>query len=356
MTTTREGYEYLNYHNRMQIKSTVKSILCFVLYYLGITHLLLKFYLSKERDLPIVIFVYHRIVENLDSEVNANLTVNHLLKNFRQEMKFLKEWFNIVTLDEAVQNIRRKISPNKPSVVITFDDGFEDNYRLAFPVLKELNIPATIFLTSGLIGTDKLPWVDKIGESIFFTREKQLILNSFSMNTVFNLGSVQDKRNSCEKITIQLKELDYFERMRIAEEIIQKAGNRQTQKRMLNWQEVREMSENNIDFGAHTMTHPILSKMPLDSAKTEINDSKTTIEGKAGIAVKHFAFPNGRKEDFNDELKHYCEEIGFKSVATTIYGNNRIDAADVFALKRLSPGRNMPIFAVDLFRGFLRKD
>lgn len=144
--------------------------------------------------------------------------------------------------------------------------------------------------------------------------------------------------------------------MNLVNEIILKNGGCDNRnKRLLNWQEISEMSSNNISFGSHTMSHPILSKMPVESAKEEILDSKSIIEEKTGLPVKHFAFPNGRAEDFNEELKQYCQKIGFESVSTAIYGNNHIDKTDVFALKRLSPGKNMPIFAVDLIRGFLKK-
>ena len=101
------------------------------------------------------------------------------------------------------------------------------------------------------------------------------------------------------------------------------------------------------------MTHPILSTMPIKDAKQEICNSKYLIEEKLGQKIKHFAFPNGGLSDFTPELESYCKEIGFESVSTAIYGSNRVNS-DVYALKRISPGKNMPIFAVDLVRSFLK--
>lgn len=338
------------------MKKLTKNIICFFVYYSGILNLALKFLINKKTNLPIILLIYHKITEDINSEINDNLTINHPLENFSREMEFLKKWCNIVSLDEALDILKSKRASEKPTIAITFDDGFEDNYRLAFPILKKLNIPATIFLTAGLIGTDHLPWVDRIGESIFHSQQKKLCLNPFFKNTVFSLETVNDKRDSFNKITTQLKEINYSDSVKSVDEIIRQVGEpSNTGKRMLNWHEAREMSENNIAFGAHTMTHPILSKMPTDLAKRQINDSKTTIEEKAGIAVKHFAFPNGRTEDFSEELKQYCKEIGFESVSTAIYGSNPLNT-DTYSLKRISPGKNMPIFAVDLIRAFLRKD
>jgi len=208
---------------------------------------------------------------------------------------------------------------------------------------------------------------------------------------VFTLKTLKQRRIAFEQITGKMKELSNIDREPLVNEIVNELGGANTnafnnlslrgsesdrsnlknriaspsarndtcvcisssQLKMLNWQQIREMSNYGISFQPHTMTHPILSKVPLDKAKEEIRLSKEFIESNLSREVKHFAFPNGRKEDFSEELKQYCREIGFSSVSTAVYGNNAT-GADTYALKRLSPGKNMPIFAVDLIRGFLR--
>lgn len=306
--------------------------------------------------MPIVVLVYHKVTQDIHKEINHNLTINHPLNQFISEMQFLKRHFHIIGLDEAVDAIKNKMGFSGPTLAITFDDGFEDNYRLAFPILKELKIPATIFLTAGVIGTNKLPWVDEIGQAILHTKETSFQLNSCFKDTIFPLRNLQEKRTSYGKITSRLKELTYSERLNLTEEISGKLATPKNKGlRMLNWDEVKEMAQNNISFGAHTMTHPILTKMPFGWAKKEILDSKQVMENRLGIPIKHFAFPNGRPEDFNAALKVYCKELGLESVSTAVYGSNQL-GQDVYALKRISPGKNMPIFAVDLVRGFLRKN
>lgn len=338
------------------MKPLIKYLFCSILYYLGIVNLILLFVLKKKENTPLVIIIYHRVVQNLNNEINDELSINHPLVNFRNEMKFIKKWFKIVSLDEAVTNIMKNKYLMEPTLAVTFDDGYVDNYTLAFPILKELNIPATIFLSTGLIGSKEIVWVDKIGQAFLRTKEKQLSLNSCINGTVFNLKNMYFKRKSFNMIAKKLKELDYSDRMRLTDEILNKLGIfKGLCLRMLNWEEVREMADYNITLGAHSMTHPILSKMPFELAKREILESKLAIENVLETTVKHFAFPNGRMEDFSQELKQYCQEIGFESVSTTVYGHNQVDS-DVYALKRLAPGKNMPIFAFDLIREFLKKD
>ena len=338
------------------MKSLLKQIICFILYYCGIAQIILRFLISKKKNLPVIIMIYHRIAENINKEINTELTINHPLAKFKREMRFLRRHFNIVSLDEAVEIIKKREYPNRPTLAVTFDDGFEDNYKLAFPVLKELNIPATIFLTAGLIGSDELSWEDKIGEAILQTKKKHLLLNSCFNGEIFSLKDIVAKRNAHSCITEKMKEIDYSLQVKITEEIIAQLGQPgKNHIRMLNWPEINEMSAHRITFGAHTMMHPVLSRMPLESAKKEIQESKQIIEQKIGQRVEHFAFPNGRREDFTLVLNDYCRHIGFKSVLTAVYGNNAL-GSDVYALKRLSPGRSMPIFAVDLIRGFLRNE
>jgi peptidoglycan/xylan/chitin deacetylase (PgdA/CDA1 family) len=120
-------------------------------------------------------------------------------------------------------------------------------------------------------------------------------------------------------------------------------------RKMLNWQEAIEMSKNNIYFGAHTVTHPTLSKMDLPEAEREIYNSKRAIENRLGNKAKHFAIPNGKKEDFSEELKQYCKDIGMDTVVSTEPGLAS-SQSDRYFLKRIIPPPAMHIFACELAR------
>jgi len=110
------------------------------------------------------------------------------------------------------------------------------------------------------------------------------------------------------------------------------------------------MAKNGITIGSHSHTHPILSRMPVVKAKEEIFNSKKIIEENLGIKVKHFAFPNGREEDFSEELRDYCREIGFESVASVIYGMNEPSDGNRSVLKRISATAPVWMLAGELVR------
>jgi peptidoglycan/xylan/chitin deacetylase (PgdA/CDA1 family) len=118
---------------------------------------------------------------------------------------------------------------------------------------------------------------------------------------------------------------------------------------MLGWEEICEMADHLISFGAHTHTHPILSKLDETKAKEEIRLSKEIIEKQIGRSVYHFAFPNGRNEDFTDTLRLYCREIGFKSVLSAEYGNTK-SVSNPFSLNRVGIDPDFPCWVMDIAR------
>jgi peptidoglycan/xylan/chitin deacetylase (PgdA/CDA1 family) len=123
---------------------------------------------------------------------------------------------------------------------------------------------------------------------------------------------------------------------------------------MLNWDEVQEMRKDGIAIGSHSHTHPILSRMPIQEAKDEILNSKKIAEKNANIQVKHFSFPNGRKEDFSEELRDYCREIGFESVCSVIYGMNDASEGNAFTLRRVGAISPVSMLAGELVRLFCK--
>ena len=142
------------------------------------------------------------------------------------------------------------------------------------------------------------------------------------------IKTIKEKENANIKVVQALKLRPDNERKELTKELFATLGvdidfiRNHRPRIMLNWDELREMTENGVTIGCHTHTHPILSRMPLEKAKEEILNSKKLIEEDLGIQAKHFAFPNGREEDFSEELRDYCREIGFQSVASAVPGKN----------------------------------
>ncbi len=340
----------------LSIKSLIKKCVCRFLYYSGLLKIMI-FYLSlRRREFPAVIINYHSFVRDYDQTIEVHPTVTHRIDDFNREIRFLKNNFDVVQLDQIVQQLKSGKKFKKPTVAITVDDGFKDNYDLLFPILRKYNVQVTIFLTTGVIGTEKRLWVGRLENKFLETERKAIRLDGIFKGVNFDIGTMEKKRKVYMQIVSRLKNIETQERDRYLQIIGKKLGEPlYDSPNMLNWDQIREMYQAGIQFGAHTVNHPILTNVSLEVGKKEILESKLIIEKELGQPIKHFAFPNGRKRDFNEELRQYCQDIGFESVSSCTYGHND-SLEDVYSLKRIGSEVPISLYALNVFRAFHVKE
>lgn len=214
------------------------------------------------------ILLYHRIADVQDDP--------HLLsvkpKNFKKHINYLKNNYQIISLDFLVKNLEKDKVPKK-SVVITFDDGYADNYYHALPALEEFNVPATIFITSGKIA-DKKPF--------------------------------------------------YWD----------KETRKQDRGRPLTRRELVKLSKSRlIEIGSHTVSHLHLSSLNIKEQKREILVSKRTLENIVKIRIKHFSYPFGAKNDYNKKTVKIVKSCGFISACANFCGMVT-EKSDIYQLPR----------------------
>lgn len=291
---------------------------------------LLKGYCKSQ----ITILMFHRV----GPAKNAWLLPPTDTSDFEDRMKYLSKTHKILSLNELATCLTAGKPLAKKVAVVTFDDGYRDNYRYAFPILKKYKIPATVFLITGHIDTGNLFWFDKIRYVIWNTKIKRLKLDGFED---FSLNSIDNRLLSIYSITEKLKKLKDETKNHLVEKIINisKVDIPHDLGRDVNlsWDEVKEMNEWGIEFGAHTISHPILTRIPLEQAKFEILQSKKEIEKRLGQSVYTFAYPNGTREDFNTGIIDLVRKSGFTCAVTTI-PTIPTTRMNLYKLGRLEPG------------------
>lgn len=336
-----------------RVKTILKLAFCWGVYHSGILHVFIRRVFLKRKNFPAVIINYHSFVTSLNGVMEIDSTVAHRIDDFKKEISFLKRYFDVVSLDQIVDRLKTGKLFERPAVAITVDDGVRDNFDILFPVLKERGVPVTIFLTTGVIGTNQKIWVDRLSALIASTKQETLTVGGLFEDKCFSFRTIEERRRAYELIVQRLKDVDMAQRDIYLKKIEEALGHAENgQRLMLNWDEVRLMQKNEIYFGAHTVNHPILTHMPLEDAKKEIADSKQRVERELGIPVKHFAYPNGRPQDFNEALRRFCQDIGFDSVCTCNYGNNS-QTSDIWGLKRIGSEVPISLFALNVLRSFL---
>jgi peptidoglycan/xylan/chitin deacetylase (PgdA/CDA1 family) len=304
--------------------------------------------LRRERNGQILI--YHRVNDEGDPYFGGIPT-----ELFDRQMAYLASRFHVLPLSDLVERLRAGTLPDN-AVAVTFDDGYRDNYLRAFPILTKHSLPATIFLTTSAIGSDRQLWHDDVFSAFRETHEPALV--------TFGPGRIQGPLSSIpERLRLQHEVLRYVrtlnpegrsEAIAVLRELLRVGSPPPAPGLMLTWDEVRAMSRSGIEFGSHTSTHPILSRLGSDLARREILDSKRVIEERLGTAVRGFAYPNGTRADFLPETKAIVREAGYAYAVTTIPGTNEPEQ-DLFELRRTTPWeRDVFAFGMRLYYNKLR--
>jgi peptidoglycan/xylan/chitin deacetylase (PgdA/CDA1 family) len=338
---------------KRQIRTTAKNIIYYLAYHSGVTSLLLKALAKTRKSHPCIILLYHRIVDDSSAYLDKGPGMHHHVYDFEKEISYLKKHYQILSIDETVARIKSRRYFEKPTVAITFDDGYRDNFTLAYPVLRKHGVPATIYLATSLIGSEGRTWTDQIELALLQTRREYFSLPELHGEEKISIRTKGEKRAACIELASALKSMPDVRCKELLQGIFERLDfhpNEAKTRMMLNWDEVRVMAGNGITFGSHSHTHPILSRMPVAEAKEELLDSKKIIEEQLGQQVKHFAYPNGRIEDFSEELRNYSENIGFESVASVIHGSNNSVNGNQYSLRRITATSPVWLFAAALLR------
>lgn len=294
-----------------------------------------------------IILAYHRVLDNFDEntfEFDPEL-VSATSDQFELQMAFVKKHFNAVTFTMLIDAIERRKSIPKNAVVITFDDGFDDNYRVAFPILKRLGLTATIFLSTGYINTRRIFWFDWI--AYMLGAAPAGIIDIPELGQVYTLPEARKARRMVVSAILRhLKNVSESTRLN-AIRTLEIALNKSppddgfADSRPLSWSQVQEMASYGIEFGSHSVTHAILSQVENDQLEGEMTESKSSIEKYTGNTVDVIAYPVGGEKAFNSRVIDAAKSAGYKLGCSYVSGINRLQDMDRYALKRLHVERYM---------------
>jgi peptidoglycan/xylan/chitin deacetylase (PgdA/CDA1 family) len=270
---------------------------------------------------------------------------------FESQVNFLNRHYQILPLPDLVGRLSRRepIPPN--ALALTFDDGYRDNYTLAYPVLKKFGVPATTFLTTNYIDQVAIPWNAELSHAIKKTRQPRLVLAFNSHDEVIDIQSEQARILALDRLLAILRHIPDAEKQQKLRDIYNQLKIKDfsdLEGMMMTWDQVREMKRNGISFGAHTVRHPILTRIPIEESRKEMEDSRSKLETELDDAVELFAYPNGKAQDFNEFHKALAKDAGFKAAFSTLHGMNTTET-DPFAFRRGGPSeQTLPEFALKL--------
>lgn len=294
---------------------------------------------------------YHRIDDpnqkNFDSFL-PNISAHP--DEFNRQMDYLKSWFNVISLRDVINWLDGHQTLPPYAALITFDDGYLDNYTTAYPILRQHKFPAVIYLASGHIDTD-IPFYWDLAAYCFFHTTVDHIL--FPDNTEHFWKNLIEREKISRTWIETMKTLPENQKKGIVSQLPDYLNvsipHNFFKKLMMNWDQIREMRDNGIEFGGHTVNHPILSRISLDQAKLEIEKSKADIERELGKHISSFAYPNGGKADFNVPIESLVAKAGYRAAFTLLNGPTSLQEvkSNPYTIRRIFIGNNhtLPQFA-----------
>lgn len=281
------------------------------------------------------ILVYHRVLAQPDplrpGEVDAT--------TFDWQMRIAAEKFNVLPLGEAVEKLRNGSLPAR-AMCVTFDDGYEDNYHTALPILQRWQIPATFFIATSFLDGGCM-WNDAIIEALHYASTDSLDLTGLGLGR-FPLGSQMDRRKAVNELLTRLKHLPQAERADTTSAIVEETKVDLPHDLMMHSDQVRALHNAGMEIGGHTVTHPILTSLNHDAAYSEIAEGKEYLENLTRSPVRLFAYPNGKPgQDYGIEHVGMVKKLGFSAAVSTAVGVSR-SGSDLFQLARFTPWDKSP--------------
>ena len=284
------------------------------------------------------ILAYHRVVDDIakaEREAIYGIVVSG--ETFQRHCEILKKSYEVVSLERAVSILKSGETLQKPLAVITLDDGYLDFYEVAFPILRELELTATNFLPTELIGSQKFLAHDRIFWLLKIARENGVsIVSALRRAGLENAANVAGNGN-LETVCNTLVFLPHTQREKVISELESLLGGNSIkyprEYRLLDWRQVNEMQTAGIDFGFHTANHVVLPLEADAAFEKEICDGKRELEKYLNRKIAAIAYPNGA---YDERVKRAVAEAGFEIAVTTERKINQSGKSDLLALGRIS--------------------
>jgi peptidoglycan/xylan/chitin deacetylase (PgdA/CDA1 family) len=286
----------------------------------------------------VTILRYHSVQPDLESCANSiGRGIIHEEQVFAEQMEILARDYHPVSMDEVVDFVigRRPTPPR--AVVVTFDDGYADNYDVAMPILNHYGIPAAIYVTVDSIGTGRAPWFCRVRHAFAVTRIRRW--HDPDKGRSWNLDDLVERHeaflSACE-ICARRAGVIQEEALATLEKDLEVETLAPVRDLMLSWEQIRKLKAAGHTIGSHTLTHPNLAQVNVAAASRELRESKMRLELTLGSPVVHFSYPSPILEPhWNEQTVTLTKEAGYSSAVTCTPGLVR-QGDESLRLKRTS--------------------
>ncbi len=282
----------------------------------------------------LAVLTYHRVIARREGRGGREVSrpANALFSDeFEAQVRYLAQRHHFATGEEVRGFLTRGDPLPSHSVLITFDDGYENNYSQALPILARHGATAMFFVTTGSIGQDSKPlWFDRFDDvrTRMSVQQVRDVLAAHGAD-VEGESSLREWVKALPS-TEQNEVLDDLERRATTPERFDADATR-----LMTWDQVRGLAAAGMTIGSHTASHSILSRLDPPDVHRELRESRATIEREIGAPCWAFTYPNGQPRDFRASDRNAVASEGYSCAFTQISGFVR-PGVDPYTLPRIS--------------------
>jgi peptidoglycan/xylan/chitin deacetylase (PgdA/CDA1 family) len=305
-------------------KKQLKSFVCE-------SHCIMRMSAFATRHLP-RIFMYHRFTGEI---CDSGHVVSR--ENFNWQLQQIKQGpWTTMTQAEYIFRRRRGFAIPVYTVILTIDDGYQDFYEVAYPLLKEHGFSATFFVTTGFVEDENWFWFDLLRYAIDHAETTDAEIRFGNHSILLETATKVEKDQTSQRLSDICINISDHDKWSLIDEVVKKLcaevpDNPTREYAPATWEQLKEMAENGIEIGAHSSTHPVLSQLDTERLPDEICNPHEILSSRLGRPVETICYPNGRKIDVTPEVMDLVKTVGYLG---GVLGGG-FDFSDLLRLPRL---------------------
>lgn len=294
---------------------------------------------SNIAEKGIAILMYHSVADGPDAENDIFGGIGHSTAVFRQQLELIARDYHPLSLADALLFIQGRKDIPRRSVVVTFDDGYADNYQVAVPLLNKIGVPAAFYVTVDCVERKRLPWPSRVRYALFTTQNSSW---TDPEDQIWPLHELPLRSQAFERACEFCSKVAGAEQEKLVGSIeAQLKAVLMPGPSMMTWDEVRGTLKQGHIIGSHTLTHPNMAHIEEVALLRELRESKKILERELGVAVVHFSYPcPALQPHWTEHTVAASRECGYETGVTTNPGLAR-KHDNPLHLKRIKPSKTV---------------
>ena len=278
------------------------------------------------------VLTYHRVDDPVAHPELSPRLLSATPQDFAQQMRHVAQNYDVVAMQDVLECRLRGRSLPARAVLITFDDAYQDFAEHAWPILRQLHLPATVFVATGYPDQPQRTfWWNRLHHAIATTRCTSI---HFAARR-FRLESTSQRNQAFNQLSLHIKALPHLEAMAFVNDVCEQLGSAPASEYVLSWNALRRLTAEGVTLGAHTQTHPLMDRIPAEQIECEIAGSLADLKHETGQTLPIFAYPGGK---FSSAAVEIVGRLGVQLAFSTGKTINDLSRPDWLRLRRLHVG------------------